>query len=81
MQPNYMEVVQNTFNEENLNHGKTVIRWATLNNAAGMLLKLKKASWDFYSKTLRGAQKQNPLTNAPLRSKRNGWRSCREAFM
>ena len=67
MQPNYMEVVQNTFNEENLNTWKTVIRWATLNNAAGMLTtEIEKANWDFYSKTLRGAQKQKPADERAL---------------
>jgi putative endopeptidase len=61
MQPAYMEVVQNTLAEGDIDAWKTVMRWATLNNAADMLTtEIEKANWDFYRKTLNGAKKQKP---------------------
>jgi len=67
MQPAYMEVVQNTLAEGDIDTWKTVMRWATLNNAAGMLsTEIEKANWDFYRKTLNGAKKQKPADERAL---------------
>jgi len=67
MQPVYMEVVQNTLAEGDIDAWKTVTRWATLNNAAGMLTtEIDKANWDFYNKTLNGAKKQKPADERAL---------------
>lgn len=67
MQPAYMQVVQDTFKEGDVSTWKTVMRWATLNSAAGMLTtEIDKANWDFYSKTLNGAKKQKPADELAL---------------
>lgn len=67
MQPAYMEVVQNTLAEGDIDAWKTVMRWATLNGAADMLTtEIEKANWDFYRKTLNGAKKQKPADERAL---------------
>lgn len=67
MQPAYMDVVQNIFEEGDIETWKTVTRWTTLNNSAGMLsTEIEKANWDFYSKTLRGAKAQRPADERAL---------------
>jgi len=46
---------------------KTLIRWDTFNSAAGRLsTEIEKADWDFYSKYLRGAEKQRPADERAL---------------
>ncbi len=72
MQPTYMEVVQNTFKEGDVETWKTVLRWATLNNSAGTLsTEIEKANWDFYSKTLNGSKKQKPANERALSTVNN----------
>ena len=67
MQPKYMEVVQEIFNSADIKTWKIVMRWATLNDAAGRLTtEIEKANWDFYSKTLNGAKKQRPADERAL---------------
>ncbi len=67
MQPKYMEYVQSVFNENDIDTWKTVMRWSTLNGAAGYLTtEIEKANWDFYSKYLRGAEKQKPADERAL---------------
>ncbi|MDY8138149.1 M13 family metallopeptidase [Aquimarina sp. 2201CG5-10] len=67
MQPKYMEALQSVVSGTNIEDLKTVMRWATLNQAAGSLSpEIEKANWDFYSKTLRGAIKQRPLEERAL---------------
>lgn len=67
MQPDYMKVVAKTFQEKDLNTWKTIMRWATLNSAAGALTtEIEKANWDFYSKTLSGTKKQKPADERAL---------------
>ncbi|MBX2828791.1 MAG: M13 family metallopeptidase [Flavobacteriaceae bacterium] len=67
MQPNYMEVLQSVFAENDVETWKTVTRWSTLNEAAGYLTTdIEKANWDFYSKYLRGAEKQKPADERAL---------------
>jgi putative endopeptidase len=67
MQPAYMQVVQNILAEGDVATWKTVMRWATLNNAAGQLTtQIDKANWDFYSKTLNGSVSQKPADERAL---------------
>ncbi len=69
MQPVYMEVVQNILDEGDVATWKTVMRWATLNDAAGQLTtEIDKANWDFYSKTLNGSVSQKPADERALRT-------------
>jgi putative endopeptidase len=67
MQPKYMQTVQKMFANPDLDTWKTVMRWSTLNNSAGMLTTaIDKANWDFYSKTLKGTQKQKSANERAL---------------
>lgn len=67
MNPGYMEVVEKTIAEGDVDLWKTVMRWATLNSAAGQLTsEIELANWEFYSKTLRGAKKQRPADERAL---------------
>ncbi|GEQ84746.1 endothelin-converting protein [Patiriisocius marinistellae] len=67
MQPKYMDVVQKTLAQGDVDTWKTVMRWATLNGAAGQLTtEIETANWDFYSKTLSGAKKQRPADERAL---------------
>lgn len=66
-QPAYMEALQNIMTSENIDNLKLLVRWQTLNQAAGELnTTLEKTNWDFYSKTLNGAKKQRPDTERAL---------------
>ncbi|MCW9036607.1 M13 family metallopeptidase [Altibacter sp.] len=72
MQPDYMKVVQNTFGQKDIETWKTVMRWQTLNNAAGMLTTdIERANWEFYSKYLSGAKKQRPANERALATVNN----------
>ncbi len=72
MQPAYMDVVQKTLTEGDVETWKTVMRWQTLNDAANLLsTDIEKANWDFYSKTLRGAKKQRPADERALSTVNN----------
>ncbi|PZD78462.1 M13 family metallopeptidase [Mesonia sp. K7] len=67
MQPAYMKELQKVFAEKDVDLWKTMVRWSTLNDAAGLLTtELDKANWDFYSKTLNGAKKQLPARERAL---------------
>jgi len=67
MQPKYMDVLQKTLANGDVEKWKTVTRWATLNNSAGMLsTEIDKANWDFYSKTLNGSKSQKPADERAL---------------
>jgi len=67
MQLAYMDVVQKILAEGDIATWKTVMRWSTLNNAAGMLTTdIEKANWDFYSKTLNGSKAQKPADERAL---------------
>lgn len=66
-QPKYMQALQTTFSGKNVEDWKTYLRWNLFNDASGTLsTEIEKASWDFYSKTLEGAQKQRPLKERAL---------------
>jgi putative endopeptidase len=62
-----MDFLQKTLSKGNIEEMKTVMRWSTLNDAAGMLTtELEKANWDFYNKTLYGSKKQKPADERAL---------------
>ncbi|NNC69189.1 MAG: M13 family peptidase, partial [Flavobacteriaceae bacterium] len=57
----YMKELQNVLNSTPIEDIKTMMKWTTLNSSAGWLSpELEKANWDFYSKTLRGTETQQP---------------------
>ncbi len=67
MQPTYMTAMNSMLKDASIEDIKTLVRWSTLNNAAGMLTtEMEKANWDFYSKTLNGAKKQQPADERAL---------------
>src|SRR5690606_15998770 len=66
-QPQYMQALQTTFSANNVEDCKNYLRWNLFNNASGTLsTEIERASWDFYSKTLQGAQQQRPLNERAL---------------
>ena len=67
MQPKYMAALNDFLTSTSIKDIKTLMTWSTLNNAADYLTTdMEKANWDFYSKTLRGAQKQLPADERAL---------------
>ncbi|MRT15524.1 M13 family metallopeptidase [Vitellibacter sp. q18] len=67
MQPKYMETLKQLFSKPDFDTWKTVMRWSTLNNSAGMLTTdIDKASFDFYETTLKGTKKQKPANERAL---------------
>ncbi|MET1259657.1 M13 family metallopeptidase [Flagellimonas sp. DF-77] len=51
---------------------KTLVRWDTFNSAAGRLsTDIETANWEFYSKYLRGAEKQRPADERALSTVNN----------
>jgi putative endopeptidase len=72
VQPKYMAALNSILKNTPIEDIKTVVRWSTLNNAAGMLTtQMDKANWDFYSKTLNGAKKQLPADERALETVTN----------
>lgn len=66
-QPKYFNELDDMLAENNVEDWKMLMRWHTLNDAADQLTtKLNKEKWEFYSKYLRGAQKQRPLDERAL---------------
>ena len=67
MQPKYMETLKQMFSKPDIETWKSVIRWSTLNNAAGMLTtEIDQANFDFYETTLKGTKKQKPANERAL---------------
>ncbi|MCH2192713.1 M13 family metallopeptidase [Kordia sp.] len=67
MQPKYMTALQEILKNESIDDIKTLMRWSTLDGAAGMLTtELNKANWEFYSKELNGAKKQRDAKERAL---------------
>lgn len=67
MQPKYMETLNKMFADPDFETWKTVMRWATLNNAAGILTtEIDRANFDFYETTLKGTKKQKPAKERAL---------------
>lgn len=58
-QPKYVKALHTFLTETPIEDVKTLLRWDTFNNASGLLNEeVETASWEFYSKYLRGAKKQ-----------------------
>lgn len=69
MQPKYMKELQTVLAEGDVELWKTIMRWDVINSAAGTLSsEIDKANWEFYSKTLDGAEEQRPLRERALGS-------------
>ncbi|CDF81027.1 peptidase, M13 family [Formosa agariphila KMM 3901] len=68
-QPQYIKALQSILAKDNVSDWKAYLRWSALNRSAGMLSQeLEYASWEFYSKTLRGAKKQRPSEERALQT-------------
>lgn len=63
----YTKSLKNIFAENAVEDWKTFLRWSGLNSASGMLtMEIEEANWDFYAKTMSGAEKQKPLDERAL---------------
>ncbi|HKJ49427.1 MAG TPA: M13 family metallopeptidase, partial [Christiangramia sp.] len=66
-QPKYMKALQDLLAENSVEEWKTYLKWDLFNDAASSLsTDLEKESWEFYSKTLRGAKEQRPRNERAL---------------
>ena len=66
-QPKYFNELDKMLVEGNVEDWKMLMRWHTLNDAAGQLTtELNEKKWKFYSQYLRGAKKQRPLDERAL---------------
>ncbi len=66
-QPKYMKALQDLLAENSVEEWKTYLKWDLFNDAASALsTDLEKESWEFYSKTLRGAKEQRPRNERAL---------------
>ena len=71
MQPKYMMAMDTFLKSTSIEDIKTLMTWSTLKNAAGFLTtEIEKANWEFYGKTLNGAQKNASSRCASLRYSR-----------
>lgn len=62
-----MATLDKMIKKGNVDDWKVLLRWATLNDASGYLSEeIEKTNWNFYSKTLSGAQAQRPLDERAL---------------
>ena len=67
MQPKYMMAMDTFLKSTSIEDIKTLMTWRTLDNAAGFLTtQIEKANWEFYGKTLNGAQKMRPADERAL---------------
>ncbi len=63
----YTEALDKFLKETPIEDLKTLVRWDTFNSAAGRLTtETEKADWSFYSKYLRGSEKQRPADERAL---------------
>ena len=68
-QVEYIKSLQDVFQESNVETWKNYLRWSLLNDAASTLsMDMERANWEFYSKELSGAQKQEPLEKRALQT-------------
>ena len=66
-QPEYMKALQDLLAENSVEEWKTYLKWDLFNDAASTLsTDLERESWEFYSKTLRGAKEQRPRNERAL---------------
>ncbi|WP_127846001.1 M13 family metallopeptidase [Psychroflexus aestuariivivens] len=67
MEPKYMKALDQIMMESDIEDLKTLMQWATINDAASQLsTELATRNWEFYSKTLSGAKAQRPLDERAL---------------
>lgn len=58
-QPKYMESLERIFAQNDVDSWKAYMKWTMLNRASGYLSTgIETANWEFYSKTLKGALKE-----------------------
>ncbi|MBU2526977.1 MAG: M13 family metallopeptidase [Bacteroidetes bacterium] len=58
-EPKYIASLEPLMQTSHLNHWKAYLKWSLLNSASGRLSdEIETANWEFYGKTLRGAQAQ-----------------------
>ncbi|MFP9097655.1 M13 family metallopeptidase [Flavobacterium sp. RHBU_24] len=58
-EPNYIKALDKILNEKNVEAWKDYLKWSLLRGASGALsTDIETANWQFYSKTLRGALKE-----------------------
>ncbi|HEY9184959.1 MAG TPA: M13 family metallopeptidase [Salegentibacter sp.] len=68
-QPKYMKTLQKVFNQNNVEDWKTYLKWSIFNDAANALsTEIETANWEFYNKTLQGAQEQRPRDERALQT-------------
>lgn len=68
-QPKYIEAMQQVFAINNVEDWKDYLKWSIFNDAAGTLsTEIETANWEFYNKTLRGAQEQRPRKERALKT-------------
>lgn len=68
-QVDYTAFLQEVFQDSKLETLKNYLRWSLVNDAASTLtMDMERANWEFYSKELRGAQKQEPLEKRALQT-------------
>ena len=63
----YMKALDDILKSTPINDIKTMMKWSTLNsNASFLSTDLERANWEFYSKTLRGTEKQKPAEDRAM---------------
>ncbi|WP_081210411.1 M13 family metallopeptidase [Salegentibacter sediminis] len=68
-QPKYMKALQDVFTQNNVEDWKTYLKWSIFNDAANALsTEIETANWEFYNKTLQGAQEQRPRDERALQT-------------
>lgn len=68
-QVDYIASLQEVFQDSEIETLKNYLRWSLVNDAASTLsMDMERANWEFYSKELRGAQKQEPLEKRALQT-------------
>ncbi|MCH9661022.1 MAG: M13 family metallopeptidase [Bacteroidetes bacterium] len=66
-QPKYLIALETFFQNTPIEDVKTLVRWDTFNNAAGLLTEeIEVADWEFYRKYLRGDKEQRPADERAL---------------
>ncbi|CAM1358131.1 Endothelin-converting protein [Tenacibaculum litopenaei] len=67
--PGYFKAMSSLLKTRSIDDIKLLLRWNAINGSLGLLTTdLDKASWEFYSKEMRGAEKQRPRNERALNS-------------
>jgi predicted metalloendopeptidase len=68
-EPKYMAALQSILKKGDVNTWKAYLKWTLLRGASGTLSdEIETANWEFYSKTLRGTQAQEPREKRALQT-------------